>query len=121
MMASTFAARVCADDLSDVHSAVVAAVGTLKGPVHGGANEHVMRTVEEIAKNAQDDPVEAAGTEVAARLSRGEKIMGFGHRGYKVEDPRATHLRVLAGELAETPRDHPHYPNSRRTQDSLLT
>src|SRR5258708_8942583 len=68
MNASTFAARVCAATLSDMHSAVVAALGTLKGPLHGGANEQVMRTMEEIAKNAQDDPVEAAGTDVAARL-----------------------------------------------------
>src|SRR5262249_21514510 len=68
MNASTFAARVCAATLSDMHSAVVAALGTLKGPLHGGANEQVLRTLEEIAKNAQDDPVEAAGIEVAARL-----------------------------------------------------
>ena len=64
MNASTFAARVCAATLSDMHSAVVAALGTLKGPLHGGANEQVMRTLEEIAKNAQADPVDAAGTEV---------------------------------------------------------
>ena len=61
MNASTFAARVCAATLSDMHSAVVAALGTLKGPLHGGANEQVMRTLEEIAKNAQADPVEAVG------------------------------------------------------------
>ena len=120
MNASTFAARVCAATLSDMHSAVVAALGTLKGPLHGGANEQVMRSMEEIAKNAQDDPVEAAGTEVAGRLGRGEKIMGFGHRVYKVEDPRATHLRVLAAELAETAGDDTYYRMSRRIEETVL-
>jgi 2-methylcitrate synthase len=120
MNASTFAARVCAATLSDMHSAVVAALGTLKGPLHGGANEQVMRSMEEIAKNAQDDPVEAAGTEVAARLGRGEKIMGFGHRVYKVEDPRATHLRVLAADLARTAGDDTYYRMSRRIEETVL-
>jgi citrate synthase len=120
MNASTFAARVCAATLSDMHSAVVAALGTLKGPLHGGANEQVMRSMAEIAKNAQDDPVEAAGTEVTARLRRGEKIMGFGHRVYKVEDPRATHLRVLAAELAEMAGDDTYYRMSRRIEETVL-
>ena len=118
--ASTFAARVCAATLSDMHSAVVAALGTLKGPLHGGANEQVMRTLEEIAKNAQADPVDAAGTEVAARLSRGEKIMGFGHRVYKVEDPRATHLRAMAAELAAASGDDTYYRMSRRMEETVL-
>src|SRR5262249_30111557 len=120
MNASTFAARVCAATLSDMHSAVVAALGTLKGPLHGGANEQVMRTLEEIAKNAQNDPVDAAATEVAARIGRGEKIMGFGHRVYKVEDPRATQLRVLAAELAETAGDDTYYRMSRRIEETVL-
>jgi citrate synthase len=120
MNASTFAARVCAATLSDMHSAVVAALGTLKGPLHGGANEQVMRTLEEIVKNAQDDPVEAAGTEVAARLGRGEKIMGFGHRVYKVEDPRATHLRAMAAELAAAAGDETYYQMARRIEETVL-
>jgi citrate synthase len=120
MNASTFAARVCAATLSDMHSAVVAALGTLKGPLHGGANEQVMRTLEEIVKNAQDDPVEAAGTEVAARLGRGEKIMGFGHRVYKVEDPRATHLRAMAAELAAAAGDETYYQMARRIEEAVL-
>jgi 2-methylcitrate synthase len=120
MNASTFAARVCAATLSDMHSAVVAALGTLKGPLHGGANEQVMRTLEEIAKNAQADPVETAGTEVAARLGRGEKVMGFGHRVYKVEDPRATILRRLAAELAETAGDDTYYRMSRKIEETVL-
>jgi len=120
MNASTFAARVCAATLSDMHSAVVAALGTLKGPLHGGANEQVMRLLEEIAKNAQADPVDAAGSEVAARLSRGEKIMGFGHRVYKVEDPRATILRGLAGELARAAGDDTYFRMSRRIEETVL-
>ena len=120
MNASTFAARVCAATLSDMHSAVVAALGTLKGPLHGGANEQVMLLLEEIAKNAQDDPVEAAACEVRARLGRGAKIMGFGHRVYKVEDPRATILRRLAGELAETAGDDTYYRMSRRIEETVL-
>ncbi len=120
MNASTFAARVCAATLSDMHSAVVAALGTLKGPLHGGANEQVMRLLEEIAKNAQADPVEAARTEVAARLRRGEKIMGFGHRVYKVEDPRATILRELAAELAQAAGDDTYYRMSRRIEETVL-
>ena len=120
MNASTFAARVCAATLSDMHSAVVAALGTLKGPLHGGANEQVMRTLEEIAKNAQDDPVEAAGSEVGTRLGRGEKIMGFGHRVYKVEDPRATYLRAMAAELAQAAGDDTYYRMSRRIEETVL-
>ena len=120
MNASTFAARVCAATLSDMHSAVVAALGTLKGPLHGGANEQVMRLLEEIAKNAQADPVDAAAVEVAARLGRGEKIMGFGHRVYKVEDPRATILRGLAAELAQADGDDTYYRMSRRIEETVL-
>ena len=120
MNASTFAARVCAATLSDMHSAVVAALGTLKGPLHGGANEQVMRLLEEIAKNAQADPVAAAATEVTARLGRGEKIMGFGQRVYKVEDPRATILRGLAAELAEAAGDDTYYRMSRRIEETVL-
>ncbi len=101
MNASTFAARVCAATLSDMHSAVVAALGTLKGPLHGGANEQVMRGLEAIRASGGVDPVAAVGPVVRERLAAGEKIMGFGHRVYKTEDPRATHLRQMSGELAE--------------------
>jgi len=120
MNASTFAARVCAATLSDMHSAIVAALGTLKGPLHGGANEQVMRMLEEIAANASGDPVDAAGTEVAARLARGQKIMGFGHRVYKVEDPRASHLRAFAAELAAVSGDDTYYQMSRRIEQTVL-
>ena len=96
--ASTFAARVAAATLTDIHSALVAAVGTLKGPLHGGANADVMRMLLEIGADATPDKAEAA---VRARLARREKIPGFGHRVYHTEDPRATHLRRMSKELGE--------------------
>jgi citrate synthase len=120
MNASTFAARVCAATLSDMHSAVVAAIGTLKGPLHGGANEQVMRTLTEIRSAAPGDPVDAVEREVAQRLAAGEKIMGFGHRVYKTEDPRATHLRAMSGELAQASGDDTFYRMSRRMEEAVL-
>jgi citrate synthase len=119
MNASTFAARVCAATLSDMHSAVVAAIGTLKGPLHGGANEQVMRTLMAIRDAAAGDPVAAVEPDVAGRLRRGEKIMGFGHRVYKTEDPRATHLREMSGELAAA-GDDTFYRMSRRMEEVVL-
>ena len=113
MNASTFAARVCAATLSDMHSAVVAALGTLKGPLHGGANEQVMRGLEAIRASGGADPVAAVGPVVRERLGAGEKIMGFGHRVYKTEDPRATHLRQMSGELAAASGDDTYYRMSR--------
>lgn len=89
--ASTFAARVTTSTLSDVYSAVTSAVGTLKGPLHGGANQRVMEMLLEIGKG---DPVEY----VKNALKDGKKIMGFGHRVYHTEDPRATHLRGMSEE-----------------------
>jgi citrate synthase len=120
MNASTFAARVCAATLSDMHSAVVAAIGTLKGPLHGGANEQVMRTLTEIRSAAPGDPVGAVEHEVVRRLAAGEKIMGFGHRVYKTEDPRATHLRAMSGELAAASGDDTFYRMSRRMEEVVL-
>jgi citrate synthase len=119
MNASTFAARVCAATLSDMHSAVVAALGTLKGPLHGGANEQVMRELETIRKSGGDDPLAAVSDQVSARLRRGEKIMGFGHRVYKTEDPRATHLRRMSAELAAD-QDDTYYRMSRRMEEVVL-
>ena len=120
MNASTFAARVCAATLSDMHSAVVAAIGTLKGPLHGGANEQVMRTLTEIRSAEPDDPVGAVEREVAQRLAAGQKIMGFGHRVYKTEDPRATHLRAMSGELAAESGDDTFYRMSRRMEEAVF-
>jgi len=97
--ASTFAARVTAATLSDIHSAVTSAIGTLKGPLHGGANEQVMRMVDEIKT---PDRAEAW---VRKALAEKARIMGFGHRVYRVEDPRAKHLRRLATELGQQTGD----------------
>ena len=96
--ASTFAARVAAATLTDVHSAVVAGIGTLKGPLHGGANAEVMKMLIEIG---QDAPADRIDSYVRGKLARKEKISGFGHRVYRTEDPRATHLRRMSKELGE--------------------
>jgi citrate synthase len=97
--ASTFAARVTAATLSDVHSAVTSAIGALKGPLHGGANEQVMRMVERIQAPAR------AEAWIRQALADKARIMGFGHRVYRVEDPRAKHLRRLATELGRQTGD----------------
>jgi citrate synthase len=94
--ASTFAARVIAATLADIHSAVTGAIGALKGPLHGGANEGVMRLLLTIDK-AGADPVEYVRNMLAAK----QKISGFGHRVYKTEDPRATHLRKMSEQLGK--------------------
>lgn len=96
--ASTFAARVAAATLTDLYSAIVAAIGTLKGPLHGGANAEVMRLLIEIGKDASGERVDDA---VRAKLAKKVKIPGFGHRVYRTEDPRATHLRRMSKELGE--------------------
>jgi citrate synthase len=101
MNASTFAARVTAGTLSDMHSAVTSALGTLKGPLHGGANEQVMRMLLAIGS---PDRAEAF---VRAALERGEKIMGFGHRVYRTLDPRAPLLKRLAEQLNREQQDAP--------------
>ncbi|HVC47565.1 MAG TPA: citrate synthase [Terracidiphilus sp.] len=92
--ASTFAARVIAATLSDIHSAITGAIGALKGPLHGGANEAVMRMLLSI-DNAGEDPVQ----HVRAMLAAKQKVSGFGHRVYRTEDPRATHLRQMSEQL----------------------
>ena len=96
--ASTFAARVAAATLTDIHSAIVGAIGTLKGPLHGGANADVMRLLLEIGKDAGPEKAEEM---VRAKLARKEKIPGFGHRVYHTEDPRATHLRQMSRDLGQ--------------------
>ena len=98
--ASTFTARVVASTLSDLHSAVTGAIGALKGPLHGGANERAMEVLETIG------PAENAERWVRDALARKERIMGFGHRVYKDGDPRAAFLKPLCAELAaETGND----------------
>ncbi len=94
--ASTFAARVAAATLTDIHSAVVAGIGTLKGPLHGGANAEVMKMLLELGEDAAPERIDAF---VRGKLARKEKISGFGHRVYTTEDPRATHLRQMSRDL----------------------
>jgi len=106
--ASTFAARVIAATLSDIHSAITGAIGALKGPLHGGANEAVMRLLYTIDK-ADADPVEYVKNMLAAR----QKISGFGHRVYKTEDPRATHLRRMSEKLGKDAGQPKWYDMSR--------
>jgi citrate synthase len=96
--ASTFAARVAAATLTDIHSAIVAAIGTLKGPLHGGANADVMRLLIEIGPDAPPERIDDA---IRGRLAKKIKIPGFGHRVYTTEDPRATHLRRMSKELGQ--------------------
>jgi citrate synthase len=101
--ASTFTARVAASTLADIHGALTAALATLKGPLHGGANEAVMRALEEIGR-----PERAAGW-VAETLAAKRKVMGFGHAVYRTEDPRATHLREMSRRLGEETRQGKWY------------
>ncbi len=96
--ASTFAARVTAGTLSDLYSAIVAGVGALKGPLHGGANAAVMRLLLAIGEDADDKRVEDV---IRLKLSKKEKVPGFGHRVYRTDDPRATHLRRMSQEVGE--------------------
>jgi citrate synthase len=107
MAASTFAARVCAATLADMHAAVVAALAALSGRLHGSANEQVMRSLA-AARAADGDPVAAAAAQVTAQLGRGEPVTGFGHRGYGGPDPRAELLRELSAELASAGDDTIH-------------
>ncbi|HSP45855.1 MAG TPA: citrate synthase [Chthoniobacterales bacterium] len=95
MNASTFSARVTISTLSDFYSAITAAIGTLKGPLHGGANEGVIHMLEEIGS---EDKVDAY---IEKQLAEKKKIMGIGHRVYKTLDPRAPHLRTMAIKLSE--------------------
>jgi citrate synthase len=95
--ASTFAARVTAATLADMHSAITSGIGALKGPLHGGANEAVMRLLFEVDKKGED-PVE----HVKNMLAQRKKISGFGHRVYHTEDPRATHLRQMSHDLGQS-------------------
>src|SRR5438876_4028186 len=95
--ASTFAARVTAATLSDMHSAITSAIGALKGPLHGGANEAVFHILETI-NGSNADPVQY----VKGMLAQKKKVPGFGHRVYHTEDPRATHLRKMSRDLGNS-------------------
>jgi citrate synthase len=111
--ASTFAARVAAATLTDLYSAVVAAIGALKGPLHGGANADVMRMLLELGENATGERIDQV---IHGKLARKEKIPGFGHRVYRTEDPRATHLRQMSRELGGRTRNSPWFAMSERIE-----
>src|SRR5258708_3630435 len=113
--ASTFAARVAASTLADMHGAITAALATLKGPLHGGANEAVMHMLETVGT---PDRAEAF---LAEAFAAKRKIMGFGHAVYRTEDPRATHLRPLSRTLGEEAGDGRWYALSERIEAIVRT
>jgi citrate synthase len=112
--ASTFAARVTAATLSDMHSAVTSAIGTLKGPLHGGANEAVFHILEAIDA-AKAGPVEF----IKKMLAEKKKVPGFGHRVYHTEDPRATHLRKMSHDLCHSSGQDKWYEMSHQIEEFI--
>ena len=112
--ASTFAARVTAATLSDMYSAIVSAIGTLKGPLHGGANEGVIKNLLEIGT------VENVEAWTKDALANKKKIMGFGHRVYRTEDPRATHLREMSRKLGERTGEKKWYEMSHKMEEVMI-
>src|SRR5262249_43116480 len=111
--ASTFAARVTAATLSDIYSAATSAIGALKGPLHGGANEDVIRMLLEVGT------AEKAVAKAEDMMARKVKIPGFGHRVYRTEDPRATHLRVMSEELGKRTGHEELYLMSKRVEETV--
>ena len=111
--ASTFAAMVVMGTESDMYSAITAAIGTLRGPLHGGANERVMRMLQDI------DGLDAVQDYVLGRLSRKEKVPGFGHRVYKAIDPRATYLKTFAESIATETGNLELFHMSRRIEEIM--
>jgi 2-methylcitrate synthase len=111
--ASTFAARVTAGTLSDIHSATTSAIGALKGPLHGGANQEVMRMLLQIGE------VQSTAAYLKEALSQKRKISGFGHRVYRTEDPRATHLRQMSQNLCESSGNRKWFEISRIIEETM--
>ncbi len=112
--ASTFAARVTAATLSDMHSAVTSAVGALIGPLHGGANEGVIHMLQEIGEPEKVEPF------ILDKLKgRGARIMGFGHRVYRGTDPRAQYLREMSRQLGERQKDLKFWTMSRNIEEIM--
>jgi citrate synthase len=109
--ASTFAARVTAATLSDMHSAITSAIGALKGPLHGGANEAVFQILQDIDRSKADPIVYVKGM-----LAQKKKVPGFGHRVYHTEDPRATHLRKMSHDLGESSGQRQWYDMSEKIE-----
>jgi citrate synthase len=112
--ASTFAARVTAATLADMHSAITSGIGALKGPLHGGANEAVFTLLREIDHNGAD-PIE----HIRGLLGQKKKIPGFGHRVYHTEDPRATHLRKMSRDLGQASGQGKWFEMSRRIEEFI--
>jgi citrate synthase len=112
--ASTFTARVVAGTLADMYAAVTAAIGALSGPLHGGANTRVMKTLLEIGTIENVEPY------VKQALAEKRKMMGFGHAVYKTEDPRATHLRQFSKEVGEAAGDSRWYEMSRKVEEVMM-
>ncbi|PSR20151.1 MAG: citrate synthase [Sulfobacillus acidophilus] len=113
--ASTFSARVTAGTLSDIYSAITSAIGTLKGPLHGGANEQVMYMLEKIGS------VENTRPWIENALAHKEKIMGFGHRVYRTEDPRAVILRRLSKDVGEDANDLKWYHMLNEVREAIMS
>ncbi len=112
--ASTFTARVCASTLSDMFSCVTGAIGSLRGPLHGGANEMAMAMLE------QYDSVEAAREDVHRKLAEKEKIMGFGHAVYREKDPRNAIIREWSRKLADDVGDKVLFPVSEEVEKIMM-
>ncbi|MRX71754.1 citrate synthase [Bacillus lacus] len=113
--ASTFTARVCVATLSDVYSGVTAAIGALKGPLHGGANEAVMKMLTEVGE------VGRAEEYIREKLANKEKIMGFGHRVYRNGDPRAKHLREMSEKLTNLTGEPKWYEMSVKIEEVVTS
>ncbi|AQQ52816.1 citrate synthase [Planococcus lenghuensis] len=113
--ASTFTARVCVATLSDIYSGVTAAIGALKGPLHGGANEQVMKTLMEIGDESNVESV------IQGKLDNKEKIMGFGHRVYRQGDPRAKHLREMSRKLTKLRGEEKYYNMSVKIEEIVTS
>ena len=112
--ASTFAARVTVATLTDMYSAITSAIGTLAGPLHGGANEAVMKMLLEIGDADKVDEY------MADAFATGKKIMGFGHRVYHTEDPRATHLREMSEATAKRQGETKWFDMSKRIEELVI-
>ena len=113
--ASTFTARVCVATLSDVYSGVTAAIGALKGPLHGGANEAVMKMLSEIGEVENVEPY------ISSKLANKEKIMGFGHRVYEKGDPRAKHLKEMSQKLTTITGEPKWYEMSTKIEELVTS
>lgn len=111
--ASTFASRVASATLTDLHSAITAAIGTLKGPLHGGANQEVIKMLIEI------DDLDKVEGHILKMLQDHKKVMGFGHRVYKTEDPRAFHLRKMSEALSARSSESKWYEMSRKIEETV--